>query len=177
MTDKSAKTAGRVLLPSYVKPEKYDLKVTPDFVHYSFDGIVSIDMTTGESFTEDESKKITLHTKELMFRTAEFKTEEGKVVAAEEVSLPPGLCCSAPVVDVYAASSCVVLMFQCFFTNVIVSLLSSTGVDQHQPQDKNGHLCLRRVLAKVEQDHSKNRLCGVIEQSDGRILSFPLQGY
>ena len=87
MVDKSAKTAGRVLLPSYVKPEKYDLKVIPDLVNYSFDGIVSIDMTTGGSFTDEESKRITLHAKELMFRKAEFKTEGGKVVAAAEVSL------------------------------------------------------------------------------------------
>lgn len=86
MLDKSSKAAGRVLLPSYAKPERYDLKVTPDMVAYTFDGLVSIDMTTRDSFSEEESKTITLHAKELMFRSAKFQTKDGKVVAADEVS-------------------------------------------------------------------------------------------
>jgi hypothetical protein len=80
------KAAGRVLLPAYVQPQSYDLNVKPDLKAYTFDGIVSIEMTTAEDFSEDESKKITLHSKELMFRTAEFQTLDGKVVKADEVS-------------------------------------------------------------------------------------------
>lgn len=84
MTDKQA---GRVLLPSYVQPEKYDLKVVPDMKAYTFDGIVSITMKTGDAFSEEESKMITLHSKELMYRSAEFTTEDGgKTVKADEVS-------------------------------------------------------------------------------------------
>ena len=88
MTDKQAdKKAGRVLLPAYVQPQKYDLRVVPDMTAYSFDGIVSITMKTGDSFSEEESKMITLHSKELMYRSAEFTTEDGgKTVKAEEVS-------------------------------------------------------------------------------------------
>lgn len=85
MLDKSTKSSGRVLLPDYVKPERYDLKVTPDLIAYTFDGLVSIDMTTKDSFSEDESKMIKLHAKELMFRSAKFQTKEGKLVAADEV--------------------------------------------------------------------------------------------
>lgn len=84
--NKTDKAAGRVLLPSYVQPQSYDLNVKPDLKAYTFDGIVSIEMTTAEDFSEDESKKITLHSKELMYRTAEFQTSDGKVVKADEVS-------------------------------------------------------------------------------------------
>ena len=84
MTDKQA---GRVLLPSYVQPEKYDLRVVPDMTAYTFDGIVSITMKTGDAFSEEESKMITLHSKELMYRSAEFTTEDGgRTVTADEVS-------------------------------------------------------------------------------------------
>lgn len=79
------KAAGRVLLPSYVQPTRYDLKVKPDLINYTFDGLVAIEMLSGENFTSDESKKITLHAKELMFRTAEFQTSDGKVVKADEI--------------------------------------------------------------------------------------------
>lgn len=86
MTDstKADKTAGRVLLPSYVQPQTYDLRVLPDLKAYTFDGIVSITMTTSESFSEEESKQITLHSKELMYRSAEFKVN-GTVVKADEI--------------------------------------------------------------------------------------------
>ena len=76
-TPPTDKKAGRVLLPSYVQPQKYDLRVVPDMVAYTFDGLVSITMTTGESFSEEESKRIILHSKELMYKSAqvEFQTE------------------------------------------------------------------------------------------------------
>mmetsp|Transcript_14162 Transcript_14162/g.34101 ORF Transcript_14162/g.34101 Transcript_14162/m.34101 type:complete len:891 (+) Transcript_14162:157-2829(+) len=87
MLDKSAKTAGRVLLPSYVKPQRYDLKIVPNLTEYTFDGVVTIDMETAETFSDDEAKKITLHSKELMYRSAEFQTSVGKVVKADEINL------------------------------------------------------------------------------------------
>lgn len=88
MTTESDKKAGRILLPSYVKPLRYDLKVTPDMTAYTFDGIVSIAMATGETFSDEESKQITLHSKELLYRSAEFRVEgdSAKTVKAEEVS-------------------------------------------------------------------------------------------
>lgn len=87
MTAESDKKAGRVLLPSYVQPLSYDLKVTPDMTAYTFDGIVSIAMSTGESFSDEESKQITLHSKELLYRSAEFRVEgdSAKTVKAEEI--------------------------------------------------------------------------------------------
>ena len=86
-SSKAEKKMGRVLLPSYVQPQSYDLRVVPDMSAYTFDGLVSIRMKTGDNFSEEESKKIVLHSKELMYRSAEFKTEDGgKAVKADEVS-------------------------------------------------------------------------------------------
>ena len=103
MTDssKAKKTGNRVLLPSYVKPQSYDLKVSPDMAAYTFDGLVSISMATAESFSDEDSKKITLHSKELMYRSAEFQNADGsKTVKADEVSIfePNGalLCRAMP---------------------------------------------------------------------------------
>ena len=81
------KTAGRVLLPDYVQATKYDLKLTPDLVKFSFDGIVTIDFTTSTDgeITEEQSKCITLHSKELMYREAKVTLPDGKVVTAEEI--------------------------------------------------------------------------------------------
>jgi len=85
-SSKPDKKAGRVLLPSYVQPQSYDLRVIPDLIAYTFDGIVSIGMTSAESFSEEESKKITLHSKELMYRSAEFKIDGSeKTVKADEI--------------------------------------------------------------------------------------------
>ena len=91
MTDRSKKAEGRVLLPDYAKPERYDLKVTPDMVNYTFEGLVAIDMTTAASIPDADAKKITLHAKELLFRSAKFVVVDGgteeKSVDAEEVSV------------------------------------------------------------------------------------------
>mmetsp|Transcript_22391 Transcript_22391/g.48727 ORF Transcript_22391/g.48727 Transcript_22391/m.48727 type:complete len:894 (-) Transcript_22391:273-2954(-) len=85
-SNKAEKTAGRVLLPSYVQPQSYDLKVIPNLTAYTFDGLVSIGMITGESFSEEESKQITLHSKELMYRNAEFQTADSeKAIKADEI--------------------------------------------------------------------------------------------
>lgn len=83
MLDKSSKSAGRVLLPEYVTPTKYDLKLTPDLKQFTFDGVVAVELTTSES--AGEHKTITLHAKELLFKSAKFQTGE-KSIEAEEVS-------------------------------------------------------------------------------------------
>lgn len=82
MLDKSSKTAGRVLLPDYVTPIQYDLKLVPDMKQFTFDGIVSIEMNTSAS--AGDHKTITLHAKELLFKSAKFQVGE-KVVEAEEI--------------------------------------------------------------------------------------------
>ena len=91
---KAAKTAGRVLLADYATPTHYDLKLVPDLEAFIFDGLVQIEMTTSDTMSEKESKKITLHANELLFRSAQFTTvsDDGgattppEVVKAEEVS-------------------------------------------------------------------------------------------
>lgn len=83
MLDKSAKRAGRVLLPDYVMPTKYDLKLTPDLKQFTFEGVVSIDMITSENAGEHNT--IVLHAKELLFKSAKFQVGD-KTVTAEEVS-------------------------------------------------------------------------------------------
>lgn len=82
--NKLSKSAGRVLLPDYVVPTKYDLKITPDLVNYTFDGVVTIDMTTS---SDVDSKQITLHAKELLFKSASFQVsgDDNKTITAEEV--------------------------------------------------------------------------------------------
>ena len=85
MTQAQDKAAGRVLLPTYAAPTKYDLHVTPDLKAFVFDGIVKIDMTTTSEAAQH--KTITLHAKELLFRSAQFQTAGGEAVVAEEVSI------------------------------------------------------------------------------------------
>ena len=87
----AAKSAGRVLLPNYVIPVHYDIKIKPDLTNFIFDGVVKIDMTTSETMTDDESTKITLHSNELLYRNAQFTVVSDAagatgVVKADEVS-------------------------------------------------------------------------------------------
>ena len=87
MLDKSSKTAGRVLLPDYIKPLKYDLKLTPDLQKFTFAGAIAIECATSDAAAEH--KKITLHAKELLFKSAEIQFQDGdakKTLEAEEVS-------------------------------------------------------------------------------------------
>lgn len=83
MVDKSAKSAGRVLLPAYATPTKYVLHLTPDLKAYTFDGICQVHMTTSEDASN--YKSIQLHAKELLFKNATFTCGE-KTVEADEVS-------------------------------------------------------------------------------------------
>ncbi len=152
MLDKSAKSAGRVLLPLYVKPEKYDLKITPDLVNYTFDGVVSIDMTTEASFTEAESKTITLHAKELMFRKAEFHTEDGKIVPADEVSgvgaprcVVMGGSFGPPFHQVLKSTPTILLLS-------FLLLIFVCDADPRQSQGHDGYLCVCRFDAQIVQN-------------------------
>lgn len=86
MLDKSSKTAGRVLLPDYVTPVQYDLKITPDLKQFTFDGVVSIQMNTAAS--AGDHKSITLHAKELLFKAARFQVGD-TTIEAEEVKHRP----------------------------------------------------------------------------------------
>ena len=82
------KAAGRVLLPDYVQPINYDLKLIPDLVKFSFDGIVTIDFSTSsDEITKEQSKSITLHSKEIMYREAKATLADGKSVTAEEIHI------------------------------------------------------------------------------------------
>jgi hypothetical protein len=81
------KTAGRVLLPDYVVPVQYDLKVTPDLKAFVFDGLLVVEMTTSDKIPIGEANSITLHAKELLFRKAEYQVgKDGAAVVAHEVS-------------------------------------------------------------------------------------------
>ena len=64
----------------------YDLKVSPNFDTFTFDGDVSIELTVNkDSLTGDLAKQITLHSKELCFVTASFKAPGKDAVSAEEI--------------------------------------------------------------------------------------------
>lgn len=84
--DTTSKSAGRVLLPDYVEATKYDLKLTPDMEKFTFDGIVTISLKTDASKakTEDDAKKITLHSKELLYKEAKV-TVSDKTLTAEQI--------------------------------------------------------------------------------------------
>lgn len=85
--NKKDKTAGRVLLPDYVIPVQYDLKVTPDLKAFVFDGLLVVEMTTSSEIPTDQANSITLHAKELLFRKAEYTVgTDGAAVVAQEVS-------------------------------------------------------------------------------------------
>ena len=138
--NKDDKTAGRVLLPSYVQPQKYDLVVTPNLTAYAFDGIVAIEFLTGDSMNEQESKRIKLHSKELMYRSAEFQTEAGTVVKAEEVSrrvpVRPSLC-------VFANPR----------RNDLIIILKLVLLDSGQYEGNDRNLSLSRVNSAVEHHY------------------------
>jgi aminopeptidase N len=85
-TSSEDKAKGRVLLPICVVPVRYDLTLTPNLQSFTFDGIVEIVLTT----TDGVGNEITLHAKELMFKSAKYvvKGDEAKAapVDCQEVS-------------------------------------------------------------------------------------------
>ena len=80
----TAKAEGRVLLPSYINPIRYDLKLTPDFENFTFAGHTSIEVTT----TDGVGSEITMHAKELCFASASYVVKgggDGEKCSAEEI--------------------------------------------------------------------------------------------
>jgi len=71
----SSKAAGRVLLPPTVEPVKYDIKLKPDLVNFTFEGSETIGLEIKESTDE-----ISLHVKEIAIKnhTIIFKSSEGE---------------------------------------------------------------------------------------------------
>jgi len=80
------KTAGRVLLPGNIIPNRYDLSLTPDLEAFTFDGICKIALETtdaGDTASNDTKKQISLHAKELCFKSANYVVMiDGKAVGA-----------------------------------------------------------------------------------------------
>uniref|UniRef100_A0A7S3P4T9 Aminopeptidase n=1 Tax=Amphora coffeiformis TaxID=265554 RepID=A0A7S3P4T9_9STRA len=82
------KTAGRVLLPSHVVPEFYDLALEPDLEAFTFKGKVVISFAIDADKLDDEevAKTITLHAKELTFISASYSIDDDPtVIPAEEI--------------------------------------------------------------------------------------------
>ena len=80
----TSKAEGRVLLPSYINPIRYDLKLTPDFENFTFVGHTSIELTT----TNGVGSEITMHSKELCFASASYVVKgggDGEKCSAEEI--------------------------------------------------------------------------------------------
>ena len=80
----TSKAEGRVLLPSYINPIRYDLKLTPDFENFTFAGHTSIEVTT----TDGVGSEITMHAKELCFASASYVVKgggDGEKYSAEEI--------------------------------------------------------------------------------------------
>mmetsp|Transcript_85496 Transcript_85496/g.147813 ORF Transcript_85496/g.147813 Transcript_85496/m.147813 type:complete len:889 (-) Transcript_85496:87-2753(-) len=78
-------TSYRVLLPSDVLPEQYDLTLEPDLERFSFEGLVKISCEV--SVATDE---VTLHARDLLVSSAKFiPCDGGKELEAEEIALKP----------------------------------------------------------------------------------------
>eukprot|EP00439_Symbiodinium_sp_Y106_P020553 s1219_g2.t1 len=69
----SSKAAGRVLLPPTVEPVKYDIKLVPDLVNFTFDGTEKICLDVREATDESELRcrfiEILLHAKEISIKS------------------------------------------------------------------------------------------------------------
>mmetsp|Transcript_66812 Transcript_66812/g.118290 ORF Transcript_66812/g.118290 Transcript_66812/m.118290 type:complete len:881 (-) Transcript_66812:54-2696(-) len=72
----------RVLLPSDVVPEHYDLTLEPDLERFTFEGIVKI--TCDVQVATD---KVSLHAHELVLSSADFTPAGGAVMKADEITL------------------------------------------------------------------------------------------
>merc|ERR1719498_2264648 len=62
----------RVVLPAAVKPERYELRLTPDLEKFVFDGELKLHVSVSEP-THD----VWLHMKELAVRSARFESASG----------------------------------------------------------------------------------------------------
>jgi aminopeptidase N len=74
----------RVLLPSDVIPEQYDLTLEPDVERFTFDGLVKITVNV-----EMATDVVQLHSRDLLIKSAKFTSAEtgGESMEASEVSL------------------------------------------------------------------------------------------
>ena len=84
MSSKDKKAEGRVLLPSTIVPTRYDLKLTPDLEAFTFNGDITIELTTSADLEKD-CKEIVMHAKELCFISASFVVAGAAAVEAEEI--------------------------------------------------------------------------------------------
>ena len=76
--EESSKASGRVLLPSHVVPQRYDLNITPNLESFTFTGTVEITyaVDAGKLSEGRNSTEITLHAKELCFIHAEYIVDD-----------------------------------------------------------------------------------------------------
>lgn len=75
------KTEGRVLLPDFVLPSRYEVRLVPDLVRFVFDGKCNIEVEVHEGTAE-----IKLHARELQLKSAVFKPAEGDSLDVETIS-------------------------------------------------------------------------------------------
>lgn len=80
------KSEGRVLLPHTIVPTRYDIRLEPDLSSFTFNGEVTIFLTTSSDLDAD-CRAIVMHAKELCFISASFKDDKSgsSKVEAEEV--------------------------------------------------------------------------------------------
>mmetsp|Transcript_82526 Transcript_82526/g.238452 ORF Transcript_82526/g.238452 Transcript_82526/m.238452 type:complete len:886 (-) Transcript_82526:40-2697(-) len=72
----------RVLLPSDVIPEKYDLTLEPDLMCFKFDGVVKI-----ECDVQVATDRVIVHGKELIVSSAKFTPAGGSDMKASEITV------------------------------------------------------------------------------------------
>jgi hypothetical protein len=86
MSTVEKKSEGRVLLPHTIVPNRYDIKLEPNLSTFTFNGEVTILLTTSDDLDAD-CKQIVMHAKELCFISASFVEDKvgASKVEAEEV--------------------------------------------------------------------------------------------
>jgi aminopeptidase N len=77
MTNNDIPSSTRVVLPDHIVPHRYDLKITPDLVSFTFEGECRIALTTKtvEGLESFQNNEIQLHAKELYFISANLIIE------------------------------------------------------------------------------------------------------
>lgn len=93
MSSKEDKVKGRVLLPSSIIPERYDIKLKPDLEAFTFTGEETVLVSTSPEL-EESCKEIKMHAKELCFVSASLKVVktngkdvEASAMDAEEIRM------------------------------------------------------------------------------------------
>jgi hypothetical protein len=77
MNNDKSSTDRRVVLPDHIVPHRYDLKIIPDLVSFTFEGECRIGLTTKtiETIETINNHEIQLHAKELYFISAKIQVE------------------------------------------------------------------------------------------------------